>query len=90
MTFCNSLGFEVHIVGDQRPEVLLFTETGGFLLEVKSNRLKEVKDFLSSFSINFSEIGFVTSKKIININNLIELPTMEAKNTWENGLRTKL
>ena len=90
MTFCNSLGFEVHIVGDQRPEVLLFTETGGFLLEVRSNRLKEVKDFLSSFSINFSEIGYVTSEKIININNLIELPIMAAKNAWENGLRTKL
>jgi len=90
MAFCNNLGFEVNLMGDQTPEVLLFTETGGFLLEVGPSQIKQAKNFLSSLSINFSEIGFVTSEKVLNINNLIKLPIIEAKNAWQNGLREKL
>ena len=71
------------------PEKVFFSETGGFILEISPNNIKDVKSKLETSGVNAFEIG-TTGGENISINQLINLPVSIAKNAWENGLRNKI
>ena len=89
MTFKNNIGCSVSIKSSMSPEKVFFSETGGFILEISPNNIKDVKSKLEISGVNAFEIG-TTGGENISINELINLPVSIAKNAWENGLRNKI
>ena len=89
MTFKNNIGCSVSIKSSMSPEKVFFSETGGFILEISPNNIKDVKSKLEIYGVNAFEIG-TTGGENISINQLINLPVSIAKNAWENGLRNKI
>ena len=89
MTFKNNIGCSISIKSSMSPEKVFFSETGGFILEISPNNIKDVKSKLETSGVNAFEIG-TTGGENISINQLINLPVSIAKNAWENGLRNKI
>jgi len=89
MTFKNNIGCSVSIKSSMSPEKFFFSETGGFILEISPNNIKDVKSKLETSGVNAFEIG-TTGGENISINQLINLPVSIAKNAWKNGLRNKI
>jgi len=90
MSFSNNIGFSVEIDGPLRPDQYLFSETGGFVLEVSPDKLSALETLLSSYNIDMLNIGKTDSDKFIKFGTLIELPLEKAKTAWSEGLREKL
>ena len=89
MTFNNAIGCRVHIESDLPGDTILFSETGGFLLEIDQENIEIVTSSFSNYGLNIFNIGKTSSNTII-INNLISLSVFEAREAWKNGLRDKL
>ncbi len=90
MCFKNNIGCNVHVPGNLRTDALLFSETGGFIVEISKQNTKKVEHILTDHSCDFYKIGNTTSNKTIDINKVIILTVESARHTWENGLRDKL
>ncbi len=90
MTFRNKIGVTADIPGELALSKRLFGETGGYLLEVKREKINEVKAILAEHKIDCQVIGSTNANSRITINNVIDLSVSEAKSAWENGLRDKL
>lgn len=90
MCFKNNIGCDLIVPGNLRTDTLLFSETGGFVLEIAKQNSVKVEKFLDKYSCEYFKIGRTISNKVININHIINVPISEAKNAWENGLRDKL
>ena len=67
----------------------MFSETGGFILEIDKQNIETVTSIFSKYGINIFNIGKTSGNSII-INNQIDLLISEGKQAWENGLRDKL
>jgi phosphoribosylformylglycinamidine synthase len=90
MTFENNIGCSVNYKTILKPEAFLFSETGGFILEIDSCYLKEVeKEFLIN-NIEIAVIGKTNKSKMIEINEEISINLIDVKSSWETGLREKL
>jgi len=90
MTFSNEIGCSINISLDLSNDKILFSETGGFILEVSSKNLHIIDDVFSERSISFYDIGSTTPQQFLNINEIIMLPIRKTKEAWENGLCEKL
>ncbi len=90
MTFVNGIGCEVNIPGDLRKDKKIFTETGGFLLEVAPENAAAVNHLLQKYDLVFHKIGNTTDHQAIIIDDCINLSLQHAHDVWENGLRDKL
>ena len=90
MCFKNNIGCDVVIPGSLRIDILLFSETGGFLLEVAKQNIAKVAYILTDHSCEFFKIGRTTSNQNIEINNVVNISVENAKRAWKNGLREKL
>lgn len=90
MSFKNQIGFEVNIAGDLPDNKKIFSETGGFVLEVRQENLEIIKEIFLKKYVKVFEIGNTTRARQIKINNVINLNLSRAKEAWENGLRNKL
>lgn len=90
MCFKNNIGCEIYVPGDFRTDTLLFSETGGFILEISKQNTKKVEHILTNRSCDFYKIGKTTSNNTITLNNAIDIPVNKAKTAWTNGLRDKL
>ena len=89
MTFDNNIGCEVKISSSLSIDKILFSETGGFILEVSIESFESVYDVFSNFGIEVFKIGYTGGSKI-KINNAVDVSVEKAKNKWLNGLRNKL
>jgi phosphoribosylformylglycinamidine (FGAM) synthase-like enzyme len=89
MTFDNNIGCEVKISGKISDNKILFSETGGFILEVPIDNFKALNSIFSNFDLKLSKIGTTGGNKI-KINNVVSLDIDKAKDKWLNGLREKL
>ena len=89
MTFGNSLGCNVKIESDLSPDKILFSETGGFILEVLPKNINVLKSVFSNYGLDVFEIGS-TGGKSIEINGIANISVSEAKDIWTNGLRKLL
>ena len=90
MCFKNKVGCDVIISGKLRIDALLFSETGGFILEISKQNVKKVDTILNNYSCEYFKIGKTTFNQVININHIINVPISKAKKSWKNGLRDKL
>ena len=89
MTFKNNIGCEINIDSDLTIDKILFSETGGFIIEVPSINRNKVESIFSKIGLDIYDIG-ITGGKLIQINNIIDLYCEEANDAWKNGLREKL
>ena len=89
MTFKNLIGCEVSIDSNLSNDKILFSETGGFVLETKDKNVSSIQRIFNNYNIPIIKIGKTTGEKI-KINNVIDILIMDAKHNWENGLRNKI
>jgi len=89
MTFGNSIGCNVKIESDLSPDKILFSETGGFILEILPKNINALKSVFSNYGLDVFEIGS-TGGKSIEINGIANISVNEAKDMWTNGLRKLL
>ncbi|MCF7841998.1 MAG: phosphoribosylformylglycinamidine synthase subunit PurL [Lentisphaeria bacterium] len=90
MTFQQSIGCRVDIRGNLRRDKKLFSETGGFLLEVPRENLTDVQGIFQKWSFTSEPIGETTAEETIVIDHVIDLSVETARSAWQNGLREKL
>ncbi|MBV9576685.1 MAG: phosphoribosylformylglycinamidine synthase subunit PurL [Gammaproteobacteria bacterium] len=90
MSFKNQIGLKVEIPGELAIEKKLFGETGGFVLEVARDKLKELKKLFADENISLIAIGETMLEPRLQMNAVIDIAIHEAKTIWENGLREKL
>ena len=90
MTFGNGIGCDVNIRSDLPNDKILFSETGGFILEVSMRNIHFVQRLFSDRSIPVYDIGVTTPQQFLKMNELIMLPISKARDAWKNGLREKL
>lgn len=90
MCFENELGAEVSVDSGLPPSRILFSETGGFLLEVAPENLEAILSLLNQRNLFCQTIGKTTSTPHLVIQNVIQLKLDLAKERWQNGLREKL
>ena len=90
MTFENNIGLDAHIGGVISLEKILFSETGGFVVEVDNKNIQKVENILQRYKLKYSNIGKTTSTSEIKMNGVINIPLDDAKELWSNGLRNKL
>ena len=89
MAFENSIGFKIYMDENLRFDEILFSETGGFIMEVDSNKLEAVFKTFSNFDIELFTIG-KTGGDSLMINDFLNITLQKAKDAWENGLNSKL
>ena len=90
MSFKNEIGFDIKIKQDYNDGVLLFSETGGFVLETDNDNINDVENIFNKYNLSFQNIGKTNNSSRLRINESINLELKKAKTLWENGLRNKL
>ena len=90
MTFENNIGCSVNIPGELSTEKLLFSETGGFIIEVEDSKTENVNKIFNKYNISLELIGETSKDQQLIINDAINIEVEEMKNLWTNGLRDKI
>ncbi len=89
MTFGNGIGCNVKIENDLSTDKILFSETGGFVLEASPENVESVQSLFSQHGLDAIQIGSTGGDKI-QLNGVVDILVSEAKEAWTNGLRNKL
>lgn len=89
MSFKNNIGVNVHLAGELPDDIKLFSESGGFILEVNPLKTMELKNFFQQRNIASWCVGKTQAEPVLNIQNRITLSVQQAKERWTNGLREK-
>ncbi|MFI4918882.1 MAG: phosphoribosylformylglycinamidine synthase subunit PurL [Legionellales bacterium] len=90
MSFKNAIGVSVLLEGSLPQDKLLFSETGGFILEIAPKNKLLMEALLTQFKVPYMSIGHTSKTPVLQINSVIELAVGEAKHAWEHGLSGKL
>jgi len=90
MTFGNGIGCDVEIETDLSLDKILFSETGGFILEVSTHNVTRVRKGFSEYGQTIFNIGKTNFSNSIKLNRVINLDLDKAKDAWDDGLRQKL
>ena len=89
MTFGNEIGCDITINSNLPTDKILFSETGGFVLEVSPENADAVISNFFKYESDVFQIG-TTGSNTIQINRVVDMVISDAKKTWANGLREKL
>ena len=89
MTIGNGIGCDVNIDSNLQTDKILFSETGGFVLEVSSENVGAISTTFSKYELDVFHIGN-TGGIIIQLNSVLDMYVFDAKEAWTNGLREKL
>ena len=90
MAFENEIGFEINAEKSLRADIWLFSETGGFIIEVEKNNLPGIITVMSKYNIHYEEIGETTDHQVMVFGNEIYMPISKAKDGWQKALRNKI
>lgn len=90
MSFKHEIGVMIDIPGTLEPHKKLFSESGGFILEVEAHHLQTLSTLFNTLQLPFWVIGRTQETPRLLLQNCIDLPIATAKTHWENGLREKL
>ena len=90
MTFGNEIGCDIKIINDLRTDKTLFSETGGFVLELSINNIEAAQSIFSNYGIELIKIGSTNNSGVMAFNNVIKLSVKKVKDAWTSGLREKL
>ena len=89
MTFGNNIGCSIKISSQLKEHQVLFSETGGFILETAKDRTEKVMQAFKAYDLEIFFFG-ETGGERIQLNNSIDIKILEARDRWEQGLRDKL
>ena len=89
MTFGKGIGCNVKTEVGLSMDEILFSETGGFVVEVLSKNIDSVKLLFAKYGLNVFSIGNTGDDSIL-INNVIKMSVDKTKKAWLGGLRNKL
>ena len=89
MTFGKGIGCNVKTEVGLSMDEILFSETGGFVVEVLSKNIDSVKLLFAKYGLNVFSIGNTGDDSIL-INNVIKMSVHKTKKSWLGGLRNKL
>lgn len=92
------IGFKVDLLKvpaeKLRNDIKLFSETGGFVVEVPESSENEFKKICKKYNVKPAEIGITTKQPLMTITSgtksLANLKVKKAAQTWLNGLRDRL
>ena len=90
MTFGNEIGCDIKIINDLRTDKTLFSETGGFVLELSMNNIEAAQSIFSNYGIELIKIGSTNNSGVMIFNSVVKLSVKKVKDAWTNGLREKL
>lgn len=90
MSFQHQIGVKIDIPGELPIEKKLFSESGGFILEVAREKWKEFREMFVQHQMPMILLGETTKEARLQMNAAINLPINEAKSAWEYGLRERL
>jgi phosphoribosylformylglycinamidine synthase II len=90
MSFKHNIGVNVMIPGELATEINLFSESGGFILEVARDKLNELKGVFGAKEIPVMLIGETNESGRLRMNAVIDVAVSETRTAWENGLRERL
>lgn len=90
MSFLNTIGCEAMINGNCRIDKLLFSESGGFVLELKSSNVSEISSIFHRYDLDIIEVGRTTAGGRLRMNGVIDIELQSAKKAWTEGLRIRL
>jgi len=90
MCFKNSIGVHVNIPSALPLAQILFSETGGFVLEIKRSDLALFEQKCNDYQVPFWTIGQTTAEPQLYIQEVINLPVRSARTVWEQSLREKV
>jgi phosphoribosylformylglycinamidine synthase len=90
MSFRHQIGVNIELPLVTSLHKQLFSETGGFILEIAQNQWPQVESILNRFALSYSKLGFTTENPILNFGPYLSLSILEAMQAFENGLREKL
>lgn len=90
MCFKNNIGCKINLEGKMEEYKKLFSETSGFILEVRPENLEKIKMIFEKNNAKVFEIGKTVDNGLISINESVNLEIKKAKQAWQNGLREKL
>ncbi|MFH0868287.1 MAG: phosphoribosylformylglycinamidine synthase subunit PurL [Candidatus Woesearchaeota archaeon] len=87
-----NIGANINIdFSDLRTDKILFSESSGFVFEVKENNVSKVKEIIKKYKLELFELGKTTKedKLIVNQNHkkIIDLTIKELANSWLNGYK---
>jgi phosphoribosylformylglycinamidine synthase len=89
MTFGNGIGCNVKTKNNLSMDKVLFSETGGFVVEVLSKNIDSVKLLFANYGLEVFYLGN-TDNELILINDIIKTSVDKTKKAWLGGLRNKL
>lgn len=90
MSFKNNIGMTITIPGDLPSEKKLFSETGGFILEVARDKMPDLRKIFEEAGVPFFILGKTMEEPTLTMQEVINLPLQAAKDAWLHGLRDKL
>jgi phosphoribosylformylglycinamidine synthase II len=90
MTFKHNIGANITVPGELSITKKLFSETGGFILELQKDKVNAVKAIFARHQTPLLELGQTQKSADLKMQDVINLPVAAAKSAWENGLREKL
>jgi phosphoribosylformylglycinamidine synthase len=91
MSFKNRIGFKVTLPpGSLASNIKLFSESGGFILEVDPAKLRQLEEILDQKQLPYTILGQTQTQPRLQIENCLDLSLDEAHLAFENGLREKL
>lgn len=90
MSFKNTIGVEVRLGSTLSLETLLFSETGGFILEVAKEKQTLVDSVFASHQVPCFWIGSTSANPVLSINSALNVPVSQARAAWEHGLRERI
>ena len=90
MSFENDIGFEIEIEHDMRADKWLFSQTGGFVLEIDKINIPAIISIMSSYKIPITELGRTSAHQVMEFGDVIYIPLARVKDCWSRGLRDKL
>ena len=90
MSFSNLIGCTLEIPGELEIHKKLFSETGGFIIEVQPKNIQSIIDQFKKYKLDIIKLGTTNKSNQTIINDSINKPINELKNAWQNGLRDKL
>ncbi|MBI4273043.1 phosphoribosylformylglycinamidine synthase subunit PurL [Candidatus Uhrbacteria bacterium] len=90
MAFGNEIGFRVTIPDTERFDILLWSETPGFVIEIDPLNETRVRDIFTKNDVSLFHIGSTTTEPLFIYNDKFSLELQEAKRAWKEGLRKKL
>ena len=90
MSFANGIGGSINIESKLNNDRVLFSESGGFVIEIEKNNKDTICSIMDDEGVAWSDIGRTNDSGVLHMNNVVELTINKAKFSWENGLRDKL